>query len=63
MAISGPNPVKIKLPENQRKELEIIVGRRNSSQRLVLRAKIILLADEGKTHGVPRQNYSGTYFA
>jgi len=50
MTISGPNPVEIKLSENQRKELEIIVGRRNSFQGLVLRAKIILLADEGKSN-------------
>jgi len=52
MTISGPNPVEIKLSENQRKELEIIVGRRNSFQGLVLRAKIILLADEGKSNAL-----------
>ena len=48
--VTGPNPVKIKLSKSQKKELEIIVGRRNSFQGLVLRAKIILLADEGKSN-------------
>ena len=48
--VAGPNPVKIKLSKSQKKELEIIVGRRNSFQGLVLRAKIILLADEGKSN-------------
>ncbi len=50
MTISGPNPIEIRLSGNQRKELEILVGRRNSFQGLVLRAKIILLADEGKSN-------------
>ncbi len=48
--VPGPNPVEIKLSKNQRKELEIIVGRRNSSQGLATRAKIILLADEKKSN-------------
>ena len=48
--VTGPNPVEIKLSKRQRKELEIIVGRRNSFQGLVIRAKIILLADEGKNN-------------
>jgi transposase len=50
MTISGPNPVEIRLSKNQRTELEVIVGRRNSFQGLVIRAKIILLADEGKSN-------------
>ena len=50
MTISGPNPIEIRLSGNQRKELEILVGRRNSFQGLVLRAKIILLADKGKSN-------------
>jgi len=48
--VTGPNPVKIKLSERQRRELENIVARRNSFQGLVLRAKIILLADEGQSN-------------
>ena len=48
--VAGPNPVEIKLSERQRSELEIIVARRNNPQGLVLRAKIILLADEGKSN-------------
>ena len=40
---------KIVLTEKQRNELELIVRRRNSSQLLVLRAKIILAASEGKS--------------
>ena len=50
MTISGPNPIEIRLSGNQRKELEILVGRRNSFQGFVLRAKIILLADDGKSN-------------
>jgi len=48
--VTGPNPAKIKLSKRQREELENIVGRRNSFQGLVTRAKIILLADEGKSN-------------
>ncbi|MEA1877467.1 MAG: IS630 family transposase [Bacteroidota bacterium] len=48
--VAGPNPVEIKLSKNQRKELEIIVSRRNSSQGLANRARIILLADKGKSN-------------
>ena len=48
--VTGPNPAKIKLSKRQREELENIVSRRNSFQGSVLRAKIILLADEGKSN-------------
>lgn len=48
--VTGPNPAEIKLSEKQRIELETIVGKRSNAQGLVLRAKIILLADEGKTN-------------
>ena len=56
MTISGPNPIEIRLSGNQRKELEILVGRRNSFQGLVLRAKIILLADKGKSNAFIAKN-------
>jgi len=48
--VTGPNPAEIKLSKRQREELENIVGRRNSFQGLVIRAKIILLADEDKSN-------------
>jgi transposase len=48
--VTGPNPAEIKLSKRQREELENIVGKRNSFQGLVIRAKIILLADEGKSN-------------
>ncbi|WP_034876355.1 helix-turn-helix domain-containing protein, partial [Endozoicomonas montiporae] len=40
---------KIVLSDQQRKDLELIVRRRKSSQSLVLRAKIILAGAEGKS--------------
>jgi putative transposase len=43
----GPKPVKIELTSRQRAELERIVRKGSSKQIHVMRAKIILLADEG----------------
>lgn len=54
--VTGPDPAEIKLSERQRKELEIIVCKRSNAQGLVLRAKIILLADEGKTATATRRD-------
>ncbi len=43
----GPKPTSIRLSEYQRQHLNAIVNRRNSTQRIVERAKIILIASEG----------------
>lgn len=43
----GPKPTEIELTKGQRAELERIVRKANSKQLHVMRAKIILLADEG----------------
>lgn len=44
-------PKELKLSDGDRLELQQIINRYNTSQQIVLRAKIIILADEGKNHG------------
>lgn len=44
----GPKPQEISLRESERDGLEKIVRRHNSEQQKVLRARIILLADQGQ---------------
>jgi putative transposase len=43
-------PTPLKLNETERQELQQIVNRHNTPQQIALRAKIILLADEGCNH-------------
>ncbi len=44
-------PKVLNLNESDRSELQELVNRHSTAQQLVLRAKIILLASEGKNHG------------
>lgn len=44
-------PKELKLSDGDRLELQQLIKRHNTSQQVVLRAKIIILADEGKNHG------------
>ncbi|CAN1213618.1 Winged helix-turn helix domain-containing protein [Tumidithrix helvetica PCC 7403] len=48
MPRSAPTPLK--LNETERRDLQQIVNRHNTPQQIALRAKIILLADEGCNH-------------
>ncbi len=43
-------PKELSLSDCERSELQQLVNRHNTAQQLVLRAKIILLASEGKNH-------------
>ncbi|MHC5719023.1 MAG: helix-turn-helix domain-containing protein [Nostoc sp.] len=44
-------PKVLNLNESDRSELQQLINRHNAAQQLALRAKIILLASEGKNHG------------
>ena len=44
-------PKVLNLNESDRSELQQLVNRHNTAQQIVLRAKIILLASEGKNNG------------
>lgn len=44
-------PTVLNLNESERSELQQLINRHNAAQQLVRRAKIILLASEGKNHG------------
>lgn len=44
-------PLVLILNDGERSELQQLVNRHNTAQQLVVRAKIILLASEGKNHG------------
>ncbi|MHC5727605.1 MAG: helix-turn-helix domain-containing protein [Nostoc sp.] len=44
-------PKVLNLSESDRSELQQLINRHNAAQQLVLRAKIILLASDGKNHG------------
>lgn len=46
----GPQPMEIELDDEMRKELNKVVNGHSSPQQGVQRAKIILLASEGKNH-------------
>ncbi|MEE3718900.1 helix-turn-helix domain-containing protein [Tumidithrix elongata RA019] len=48
MPRSAPTPLK--LNETERRDLQQIANRHNTPQQIALRAKIILLADEGCNH-------------
>ena len=44
-------PKLLKLSDCERQEIQNLIKRHNTSQQIVLRAKIILLTSEGKNHG------------
>lgn len=44
-------PKVLNLNDGDRSELQQLINRHNTAQQIVLRAKIILLASEGKNHG------------
>lgn len=44
-------PKELSLSDGERLELQQLVNRHNTAQQIVLRAKIILQASEGKNHG------------
>jgi putative transposase len=46
----GGQPTQIKLSEGEQQELEAVTRRHCSAQQLVLRARIVLLANEGKNN-------------
>ncbi len=46
----GPQPAKVELSQSEKQELEAITRRHSSAQQLVLRACIVLLANEGKNN-------------
>lgn len=46
----GPQPAKVELSLSEKQELEAITRRHSSAQQLVLRACIVLLANEGKNN-------------
>ena len=48
--MKGPQPAKIELSLNGKEALEAVMRRHRSGQQLVVRARIILLAHEGKNN-------------
>ncbi len=44
-------PKELNLSDDERLGLQQLINRHNTAQQIVLRAKIILLASEGKNHG------------
>lgn len=48
--MKGPRPAKVELSVSEQQELEAITRRHRSEQQLVLRARIVLLAHEGKNN-------------
>ncbi len=46
----GPQPAKIELSASEKQELEMLTRRHSSAQQLVLRARIVLLANAGKNN-------------
>lgn len=46
----GPQPAVIELSEEERQDLEMLPRRHSSPQQLVLRARIVLAAAEGRNH-------------
>ena len=46
----GPQPIEIELDDESRKALQKVVNQHKSQQQQVQRAKIILLASEGRNH-------------
>ncbi|QDL12865.1 helix-turn-helix domain-containing protein, partial (plasmid) [Brasilonema sennae CENA114] len=49
--MAGLAPKQLNLSDGDRSELQELVNRHNTGQQIVLRAKIILLASEGKNNG------------
>jgi transposase len=49
--VKGPRPAQIKLSESEKQALEAVTRRHGSAQQLVLRARIVLLANEGRNNG------------
>jgi putative transposase len=49
-AMAGPKPPIVKLTDAERQELEKLVKRHGTRQRIALRARIILLAAAGKNN-------------
>lgn len=50
LSLPGPTPIKIELSESQKQQLENIVNSRTNQQGLAVRAKIILMANQGKSN-------------
>jgi putative transposase len=48
--VKGPQPAKLELSLSEKQELEAVTRRHNSAQQLVVRARIVLLANEGKNN-------------
>ena len=48
--MKGPQPAKVELSLSEKQALEAVTRRHSSSQQLVVRARIILLAHEGKNN-------------
>lgn len=48
--MKGPQPAKVELSLSEKQELEAVTRRHSSGQQLVLRARIVLLAQEGKNN-------------
>ena len=46
----GRQPTQVKLSESEQQELEAVTRRHSSAQQLVLRVRIVLLANEGKNN-------------
>ena len=46
----GPKAVKVVLSEDEKKALELLVRRRHTRQQIALRARIVLLAGQGKSN-------------
>jgi putative transposase len=44
-------PKELNLSDDERSELQQLVNRHNTAQQIARRAKIIILASEGKNHG------------
>lgn len=48
--MKGPQPAKVELGLSEKQELEAVTHRHSSAQQLVVRARIVLLAHEGKNN-------------
>lgn len=48
--MKGRRPTRIELSQREKQELEAVTRRHSSAQQLVLRARIVLLANEGKNN-------------
>ena len=48
--VKGPQPAKVELSLREKQELEAVTRRHSSAQQLVIRARIVLLANEGRNN-------------